>query len=125
MGACLDAPQSPGAPCTACANDAACADDNPCTEDACTADGLCTHTAFCCYEVMTYEAGFEAGLTGWYVTDGQPGDAVSWTMDYTPSAESEVACTLVIVSSDSQTPTEVPISGWGAYPAQVVDIFTD
>ncbi|MDP6944170.1 MAG: choice-of-anchor D domain-containing protein, partial [Myxococcota bacterium] len=82
-------------------------------------------------------------LTGWWL-DGCPdevtvldapdpdvihtlqvGTAVTWTLDYAPVDESEDTCTLVVTSSDSLTPTEVPIVGRGAYPAEVVDIFTD
>ena len=53
------------------------------------------------------------------------GQSLTWTFDYGPVDESTDTCTLFIVSSDSQTPTEVSVTGIGAYPAEVVDLFTD
>jgi hypothetical protein len=55
----------------------------------------------------------------------QIGQSIDWVLDYAPADESTDTCSLFIVSSDSQTPTEVPVTGWGAYPAQLVDLFTD
>jgi hypothetical protein len=55
----------------------------------------------------------------------QIGQSVDWILDYAPTDEATDTCSLFIVSSDSQTPTEIPVTGWGAYPAQLVDLFTD
>ena len=55
----------------------------------------------------------------------QIGQSVEWVLDYAPVDETTDTCSLFIVSSDSQTPTEVPVTGWGAYPAELVDLFTD
>ena len=55
----------------------------------------------------------------------QIGESRDWVFDYAPVDESTDTCSLFIVSSDSQTPTEVPVTGWGGYPAQLVDLFTD
>ena len=76
---CLRTPSSPGAACDACTNDASCDDDNPCTEDSCSPSGTCEHVSFCCLELSSYETSFEGGLSGWYVSDAQPGDNVTWT----------------------------------------------
>ncbi|MDP6945954.1 MAG: hypothetical protein QF464_17520, partial [Myxococcota bacterium] len=76
--ACTPAPISPGHVCTACTSDDACADNNPCTEDRCDTDGVCVHDAFCCFESVIFTEGFEAGLFGWFVSDGQPNDGVTW-----------------------------------------------
>jgi len=55
----------------------------------------------------------------------QVGESLSWTVDYGPVDQSSDACALAIASSDAPTPTEVALTGWGAYPAQVADLFTD
>ena len=41
----------------------------------------------------------------------QIGQSKDWIFDYAPVDESTDTCSLFIVSSDSQTPTEVPVTG--------------
>ena len=91
-GTCLEVPALPGELCQVCANDASCDDDDPCTEDTCNALGQCEHLSFCCLEVSAYETSFEAGLGGWYVSDAQPSDNVTWvTSELSASAGSWAA----------------------------------
>jgi hypothetical protein len=75
---CALLPADPGVPCTACDPLDACDDGNPCTADACDPTGACRHDAFCCFEQVVLSASFEAGLSGWFVDDGQPADSVGW-----------------------------------------------
>ncbi len=53
------------------------------------------------------------------------GQTLEWVFDYAPVDEATDTCALYIQSSDTQTPTLVPVSGEGDYPAQLVDVFTD
>lgn len=75
---CALLPPDPAVPCTSCDPADACDDGNPCTADSCDPAGACRHDAFCCFEQVVLSASFDNGLSGWFASDGQPLDGVSW-----------------------------------------------